>query len=135
MTEMLENGMIVGASKYDKQDQPMLTCPVCKDSCWQLVNTVDGFMCPDCEDEFLDANKSDFIDDFIDDNKEKFHWDWLDSLTQEDRLKVLGWALLKYERTHPVDVAQFRLEWIEENELDFKRFMQERLEYLGQEEF
>ena len=131
----IENGMIVGAEKYDPQcqDIKMQRCTVCREMWPQgdltyYAGTGD-WVCPDCRMQYLREQGADFVESYIDAHQMEYYagW-WWTSQSAEEQLKVIKMAYLS-SITDPVEIeplARDRVEFCQDAE-DFLEFVEEKL--------
>ena len=124
---MLENGMIVGAWRDDPQEQPLQVCPICLEDVGELVQTSKGWMCEECADELVDANKAEFSAKFISENRDEYLQDLLEWPEKAERKQVLEAVFSFMEKTFPDDLNDFTAWWLDKNELELKELVREEL--------
>lgn len=117
---MLENGMIVGAEKYDPQcqDVKMQRCTVCHEMWPQEDLTyyagTGDWVCPDCRMQYLREQGADFVSEYIRQNEWDFYANWLfANADREEQLRVIKAGYLA-ENTNPI-----RHDYMESQKIDF----------------
>lgn len=125
---MLENGMIVGAAQYDPQQRPLPVCPVCREACGELVQTEDGWMCPTCEDEYIDRNAGEFAPQLIAQDRASYLEGLYQWLEPDERLSALENMRAYLERTYPGVVEEYQAAYLENNRFELRELARERLE-------
>ena len=116
----IENGMIVGADKYDPQCQDIKTqrCTVCHEMWPQgdltyYAGTGD-WVCPDCRMQYLREQGADFVNEYIRQNEWDFYANWLfANADREEQLRVIKAGYLA-ENTNPI-----RHDYMESQKVDF----------------
>ncbi len=116
----IENGMIVGAEKYDLQcqDVKMQRCTVCHEMWPQgdltyYAGTGD-WVCPDCRMQYLREQGADFVNEYIRQNEWDFYANWLfANADREEQLRVIKAGYLA-ENTNPI-----RHDYMESQKVDF----------------
>lgn len=116
----IENGMIVGAEKYDPQcqDVKMQRCTVCHEMWPQgdltyYAGTGD-YVCPDCRMQYLREQGADFVNEYIRQNEWDFYANWLfANADREEQLRVIKAGYLA-ENTNPI-----RHDYMESQKVDF----------------
>lgn len=131
----IENGMIVGAEKYDPQcrDVKERRCAICKEwwpesSLIHYQETGD-WVCPECRVQYLREQGADFVESYIDAHQMEYYagW-WWTSQTAEEQLKVIKMAYLN-SITDPVEIeplARDRVEFCQDAE-DFLEFVEGKI--------
>lgn len=133
--EMIENGMIVGAERYDPQcqDTECRDCECSRCSCcsqWVPDNELTAFsngdrVCVDCLHDYLEKQGADFVPEYIAQNEADFWLSWLfANADREEQLRVVKAGYLA-EALKPL-----QKEYIEEQKADFCRDDAEFLEYV-----
>ena len=92
----IENGMIVGAEKYDPQcqDIKMHRCTVCLEMWPQgdltYYSGTSDWVCPECRMQYLREQGADFVEDYIESHPEDYYigW-WWASLTKYEKLRAV----------------------------------------------
>ena len=116
----IENGMIIGAEKYDPQcqDIKMQRCTVCREMWPQgdltyYAGTGD-WVCPDCRMQYLREQGADFVNEYIRQNEWDFYANWLfANADREEQLRVIKAGYLA-ENTSPI-----RHDYMESQKVDF----------------
>lgn len=116
----IENGMIVGAERYDPQcqDVKMQRCTVCHEMWPQgdltyYAGTGD-WVCPDCRMQYLREQGADFVNEYIRQNEWDFYANWLfANADREEQLRVIKAGYLA-ENTNPI-----RHDYMESQKVDF----------------
>ena len=116
----IENGMIVGAEKYDPQcqDIKMQRCTVCHEMWPQgdltyYAGTGD-WVCPECRVRYLREQGADFVNEYIRQNEWDFYANWLfANADREEQLRVIKAGYLA-ENTNPI-----RHDYMESQKVDF----------------
>lgn len=131
----IENGMIVGAEKYDPQcqDVKMQRCTVCHEMWPQgdltyYAGTGD-YVCPECRVQYLREQGADFVEDYIGAHQMEYYagW-WWTGQSAEEQLKVIKMAYLS-RITDPVEIdplARDRVEFCQDAE-DFLEFVEGKI--------
>ena len=92
----IENGMIVGAERYDPQckDVKMQRCTVCHEMWPQgdltyYAGTGD-WVCPDCRIQYLREQGADFVESYIESHPVDYYigWRWA-GLTESEKLRAV----------------------------------------------
>lgn len=130
----IENGMIVGAEKYDPQCQHvrMQRCTVCHEMWPQgdliLYSGTGDYVCPECRVQYLREQGANFVESYIDAHQMEYYARWWTSQSPEEQLKVVKLAYL-ISITDPVEIepiARDRVEFCEDAE-DFLEFVEDKL--------
>lgn len=133
--EMIENGMIVGAERYDPQcqDTECRDCECSRCSCcsqWVPDNELTAFsngdrVCVDCLHDYLEKQGADFVPGYIAQNEAEFWLDWLFANADPDeQLRVVKAGYLA-EGLKPL-----QKEYIEQQKVDFCQDDANFLEYV-----
>lgn len=131
----IENGMIVGAEKYDPQcrDVKERRCAICKEwwpesSLIHYQETGD-WVCPECRVQYLREQGADFVEDYIDAHQMEYYegW-WWTGQSADEQLKAIKLAYLT-SITDPAEIeplARDRVEFCQDAE-DFLEFVEDKL--------
>ena len=131
----IENGMIVGAEKYDPQcqDIKMQRCTVCHEMWPQgdltyYAGTGD-YVCPECRVQYLREQGANFVEDYIVAHEMDYYagW-WWTSQSDDEQLKVIKLAYLK-SITDPAKIESLARDWVEfcREAEDFLEFVEDKL--------
>lgn len=124
---MLENGMIVGASKYDVQDQPLQVCPVCLEDVGELIQTSEGWMCQCCADELIESNLSEYAPRFIAENRQDYLQGLFDWTDKDERKKALEVVFAFLKEAYPEEVESYTKAYLKDCDYELKEMVREEL--------
>lgn len=124
---MLENGMIVGAWRHDPQQQPLQICPVCLEDVGELIQTSEGWMCPDCADDLVEANEAEFAPEYIAERRLEYLEGLLDWAEGDERRGALE-AACAYLVTQYPDVADsYTKAFLKDNRYELRELVKEEM--------
>lgn len=130
--EPIENGMIIGAERYDPQCQDV-ECSRC-DACDQWTPDSDMVVfsngdkvCSDCLHDYLESQGADFVPGYIAQNEADFWLNWMfANADREEQLRVVKAGYL-------AELKPLQHDYIEQQKVDFCRDDAEFLEYVRRE--
>lgn len=102
----VENGMIVGAERYDiqYQDEEKVQCCCCEEMVLmsECVEFGDGdIVCEDCVADYLVDRSDDYVDDYIEDHSYEYYKEWrFDNMAKKEQLETLEMAYQVEERLY-----------------------------------
>lgn len=132
---MLENGMIVGAEKYDPQCQDVIErrCAICKE--WWPESSLIHYqetgdlVCPECRVQYLREQGADFVERYVESHPVDYYigW-WWKGLTEAEKLRAVKMVYWYYlTKSMKFDVfAKDRVEFCEDAE-NFLEFVEDKI--------
>lgn len=102
----VENGMLIGAERYDMQyqDEEKVQCCCCKEmllitECVKLG--CGDIVCEDCIPEYLVARSDDYVDNYVEEHAYEYYKEWqFDNMAKKEQLETLKRAYQAEEQLY-----------------------------------